>query len=97
LLETFFDRQLFHGAKYKAADWELVGETKGRGQNDHCYEYALSVNDIYMYYPLRQDFHTIPNDDKPYKAVNPTDIVNYQITVMDGTPTLQVLFTLRNM
>ena len=72
LLETFVDREKFRGTSYKAANWELVGETKGRGRNDRHKEYALSVKDIYMY-PLRRDFREILRGDKPYKAVNPDD------------------------
>ena len=72
LLETFVDREKFRGTSYKVANWELVGETKGRGRNDRNKEYALSVKDIYMR-PLRRDFRAILKGDKPYKAVNPDD------------------------
>jgi hypothetical protein len=72
LIETFVDTSKFRGTIYKAANWELIGETKGRGRNDRNYEYALSVKDIYMR-PLRRDFRSILKGDKPYKAVNPDD------------------------
>jgi len=72
LIETFVDREIFTGTSYKAANWELVGETKGRGRNDRRNEYALSVKDIYMR-PLRRDFRAILKGDKPYKAVNPDE------------------------
>ena len=73
LLETFVDRDKFRGTSYKAANWELVGETKGRGRNDRENEYALPTKDIYMY-PLRRDFRAILKGDKPYKAVDPDDM-----------------------
>lgn len=73
LLETFVDREKFHGTSYKAANWEHVGKTKGRGRNDRHNERALSIKDIYMY-PLRRDFRAILKGDKPYKAVNPDDM-----------------------
>ena len=72
LIETFVDRELFAGTSYKAANWELIGETKGRGRNDRYGEYALSVKDIYMR-PLRRDFRAILMGKKPYKAVNPDE------------------------
>ena len=72
LIETFVDASLYKGTSYKAANWTLVGQTKGRGRNDRFKEYALSVKDIYMH-PLRRDFRSILKGDKPYKAVNPDD------------------------
>ena len=73
LLETFVDRDKYNGTSYKAANWELIGETKGRGRNDRHSERALSVKDIYMY-PLRRDFRAVLKGEKPYKAVDP-DVV----------------------
>lgn len=72
LIETFVDREIFIGTSYKAANWELIGETKGRGRNDRDKEYAMSVKDIYMH-PLRRDFRAILKGEKPYKAVNPDE------------------------
>src|SRR3990167_5730361 len=34
LLETFVERERFQGTSYKAANWLLVGQTKGRTRND---------------------------------------------------------------
>ena len=73
VLETFVDREKFKGTSYKAANWELIGETKGRGRNDRNNKNALSVKDIYMY-PLCRDFRSILKGEKPYKAVNPDDM-----------------------
>jgi len=72
LIETFVDRSKYHGTVYKASNWELVGQTKGRGRNDRYNEHALSVKDIYMQ-PLRRDFRAVLKGDVPYKAVNPDE------------------------
>ena len=55
LLETFVDRSLFRGICYKAANWILVGQTKGRTRNDRNSTIKVSVKDIYVY-PLDKDF-----------------------------------------
>jgi len=70
LLETFVDTDFFKGTSYRAANWECIGQTKGRGRNDRHKEYLLSVKDIYVY-PLRKDFRKILTGTKPYKAVDP--------------------------
>jgi hypothetical protein len=55
LLETFVQKNRFSGASYKAANWKLVGTTKGRGREDRFKEAKLPQKDIYMY-PLYKDF-----------------------------------------
>jgi hypothetical protein len=55
LLETFIEKVRFSGASYKAANWKLVGTTKGRGREDRFKENRLPKKDIYMY-PLQKDF-----------------------------------------
>ncbi len=55
LLETFVEKKRFTGASYQAANWQLVGSTKGRGKKDRFNEAALPIKDIYLY-PLRPDF-----------------------------------------
>jgi len=69
LLETFVDTSHFKGTCYKAANWEYLGETKGRGRNDRNYEYALSPKAIYMY-PLKGDFRKYLRGEKMYKVEN---------------------------
>ena len=70
LIETFVDTQFFKGTIYKSANWEYIGQTKGRGRNDRHKEYAVSIKDIYVH-PLRRDFRKILKGEKPYKAVDP--------------------------
>lgn len=48
LLETFVEREKFLGTSYRAANWQHVGVTKGRGRQDRLNEYSLSVKDIYV-------------------------------------------------
>ena len=38
LLETFVEKNRFSGTCYKAANWKLVGTTKGRGREDRFKE-----------------------------------------------------------
>lgn len=72
LLETFVDLEHFKGTCYKAANWEYLGETKGRGRADKNREYSLSKKAIFMY-PLQDDFKEILRGEKPYQAVNPDE------------------------
>jgi hypothetical protein len=72
LLETFVDTARYAGTCYKAANWRLIGQTKGRGRYDRFKEYGLSAKDIYMY-PLRKDFREILKGEKPFKAVTPDE------------------------
>lgn len=55
LLESFVDTSRYSGACYRAANWTLVGETKGRGRQDSMRQSALSTKAIYVY-PLENDF-----------------------------------------
>jgi hypothetical protein len=48
LLETFVERDRFKGTCYKAAGWQCVGETKGRGKLDVRNEYSLPVKTIWL-------------------------------------------------
>lgn len=55
LLESFVDRDKHRGTCFQAANWERVGQTKGRGRNDRARRFRESVKDIYVY-PLVADF-----------------------------------------
>ena len=55
LLETFVERQRFTGACYRAANWNHVGQTQGRGKLDRQHKNATPVKDIYLY-PLHKHF-----------------------------------------
>ena len=55
LVESFVDTSRYSGACYQAANWILVGETKGRGRQDRLQQRALSTKAIYAY-PMERDF-----------------------------------------
>jgi len=55
LLESFVDITHFKGTCYRAANWQLIGRTKGRGRQDRFIEKAETIKDIYVY-PLEKDF-----------------------------------------
>jgi hypothetical protein len=49
LLESFVDRQQHAGTCFQAANWERIGQTKGRGRNDRAGAAPESVKDLYVY------------------------------------------------
>ena len=55
LLETFVERERFHGVCYRASNWEHIGSTKGRGRQDKGNEYGKPIKDVYVY-PLDKGF-----------------------------------------
>lgn len=58
LLETFVNTDRHPGTCYKAANWILVGETKGRGKMDRYAEAKLPKKAMYVY-PLVPDVHRV--------------------------------------
>ncbi len=60
LLETFVERDRFRGTCYRAAGWQHLGLTRGRGRQDRDREGALPVKDIYVY-PLAPNFRETLN------------------------------------
>ena len=55
LVETFVQQDRFKGTCYKAANWQYVGETKGRGKLDVHKRCLLPIKDIWLY-PLEPSF-----------------------------------------
>jgi len=55
LVESFVDRERHEGTCFQAANWERIGQTKGRGRNDTQRRSPESVKDVYVY-PLVADF-----------------------------------------
>lgn len=50
LVETFVDTSQFSGTSFRAANWELVGQTQGRGRQDRGHvRHAKTIKDIYVY------------------------------------------------
>jgi Domain of unknown function (DUF4338) len=58
-LESFVDpARGFLGTCYKAANWIYLGQTTGRGKNDHTYKINRSLKAVWGY-PLRRDFQKV--------------------------------------
>lgn len=55
LIETFVDTTRYSGSCYQAANWQLLGQTQGRGRFDPKHEHKETVKDIYAF-PLRSDW-----------------------------------------
>jgi hypothetical protein len=58
LLETFVETGRFTGTCYRAANWQLVGETQGRSRNDRYSRLSVPVKQIYLY-PLIRNFRGV--------------------------------------
>jgi len=61
LMETYVQRDRFKGTCYRAANWEHVGTTRGRGRQDQQRSHAVPIKDVYVY-PLcgnvREELHS---------------------------------------
>lgn len=55
LLETFVEKPRFAGTCYKAANWQYLGDTQGRGKLDVFHRRSEPVKGIWVY-PLAHDF-----------------------------------------
>ena len=58
LLETYVDRDRFRGTCYRAANWQKVGATKGRGRQDRERSHAVAIKDVYVY-SLQKDARAV--------------------------------------
>lgn len=57
-LETFVDPERFRGTCYRAANWVEMGQTTGRGKDDHTYRQNRSIKDV-LGYPLTRRFREL--------------------------------------
>jgi hypothetical protein len=57
-LETFVDTQRFLGSCYKASNWIYLGNTTGRGKNDHTHQPNRSLKAVWGY-PLVTNFREL--------------------------------------
>ncbi|MHC4946493.1 MAG: Druantia anti-phage system protein DruA [Planctomycetota bacterium] len=55
LLETFVDTERNKGTCYRAANWNCLGKTTGRGKDDQTMKANRSLKDVWVY-PLGRDF-----------------------------------------
>jgi hypothetical protein len=49
------DRGRYKGTSYRAANWQCLGQTTGRGIKDKQHRVTLSLKDV-LGYPLSKDF-----------------------------------------
>ena len=57
-LETFVDPERFRGTCYRAANWELLGKTTGRGKQSNSYVPNRSIKEV-LGYPLTKRFREL--------------------------------------
>jgi len=55
LVETFVDTTRYIGTCYKAANWQKIGQTKGRSRQDRYSKLKVPVKDIWVF-PLQKNF-----------------------------------------
>lgn len=55
LLETFVEKPRFTGTCYKAANWQYLGDTQGRGKLDTLHRHDKPVKSVWIY-PLEKQF-----------------------------------------
>lgn len=58
LLETFVDQERFSGCSYRAANWQCVGQTQGRGKLEKHHRRIVPIKWIFLY-PLCPNFRTL--------------------------------------
>ena len=58
LLETFVEKKRFAGTCYRAANWKLCGQTKGRGKLGPAGKISVPIKDVWVY-PFNKDFRCI--------------------------------------
>jgi len=63
LLETFVEQLRFKGTCYKAANWQHLGQTTGRGRNDRYSKNKVPIKNIYIY-PLARRYKQILQGDQ---------------------------------
>lgn len=58
LVETFVEQGRFHGGCYRAANWQAIGLSTGRGRQDRDHQASKPAKVIWVY-PLRRDFRAV--------------------------------------
>jgi len=58
LVETFVDTTRYIGTCYKAANWQKIGSTKGRGRQDRDRKLKVPIKDIWVF-PLKHNFRDL--------------------------------------
>ena len=58
LVETFVDTTRYLGTCYKAANWQKIGQTKGRSRQDRYSKLKVPIKDIWVF-PLQRNFRDV--------------------------------------
>lgn len=58
LLESFVETGRFDGTCYNAANWQIVGKTKGRGKLGPSGKQSVPIKDVWLY-PLNKKFRSL--------------------------------------
>ena len=58
LLESFVEKRRFTGSCYQAANWQLIGQSQGRGKKHQYKQPRIPIKDIWIY-PLSNNFRSI--------------------------------------
>ena len=58
LLESFVQKDRFAGTSYKAANWQNVGETKGRRKLGPAGKISVPIKDVWVY-PIDKKFKVL--------------------------------------
>ncbi len=72
LVETFVDAARFRGTCYRAANWQLLGRTQGRGRQDRQHAHAQTVKQVWVY-PLHAQARQRLGGAAPAPAPRPAD------------------------
>jgi Domain of unknown function (DUF4338) len=57
LLETFVEKPRFTGTCYRAANWQYLGDTQGRGKLDTFHRHSEPIKGVWIY-PLVRDYRS---------------------------------------
>ncbi len=73
LLETFVQRDRFAGSCYRAANWQRVGQTKGRSRQNRPdgRPYRLPIKDVYLYALHRRFRQRLQGNSAQPQSINP--------------------------
>jgi hypothetical protein len=70
LVETFVEHGRFAGGCYRAANWQAIGVTQGRGRQDRTHQGAVPRKTIWVY-PLRRDARAVLRQELAVRRLAP--------------------------
>jgi hypothetical protein len=76
LVETYTDQARHRGTCYRAANWQWVGQTEGRGRQDRKRTAKRAVKDVWLY-PLVRNWRAVLGGREAPKGGHRTDVGNW--------------------